>query len=161
MLPILAPFGLIVIYFFSGGFVLTKLVEEKESGMRESLKIMSLNQNSYGMSYFIFTGITIILQSLVMGLLVGIPGKFTNDDGLLLVPLFILYGVANVSFNMTLSTLFQDSKLANQLALVIQLLPTSFWLYLMTSGYLGQMKKDEYYIQNTIWPYTYIIMLFP
>lgn len=42
ILPIMAPFALIVIYYFSGGFVLTKLVEEKENGIRESLKIMSL-----------------------------------------------------------------------------------------------------------------------
>lgn len=89
------------------------------------------------MSYFIFTGITITLQSLVLGLIVGIPGDFPDHNGLLLVPILILYGVANVSFNMTLSTLFDDSKLANQLALIIQLVPTSFWLYFMTSGYLG------------------------
>lgn len=150
-----------MIYYFSGGFVLTKLVEEKETGMRESLKIMSLQRNSYGMSYFISTGITITLQSLIIGLIVGIPGSFPNDDGLLLIPIFIVYGLANVSFFMTLSTLFQDPKLANQLALVIQLLPTSLWLYFMTSGDFGLSDKSENYTQNTIWPFVYIIMLFP
>jgi hypothetical protein len=45
------------------GFILNEMVADKESRMRESLKIMSLNRWSYGLSFFITQGIFAIFTS--------------------------------------------------------------------------------------------------
>jgi hypothetical protein len=46
--------------------VLNEVVEDKESRMRETLRIMSLNRWSYAMSYFIKQGIFAMFTSLML-----------------------------------------------------------------------------------------------
>lgn len=53
------PFFVIIVYYFSGNFIMTKLVEDKEKRFRETLKIMSLSHNMYTLSYFLFSGLVI------------------------------------------------------------------------------------------------------
>ena len=38
---------------------------------------------------------------------------FPEKNGVLLIPLLALFGLANINFSMVLSTIFSDSKLAN------------------------------------------------
>ena len=50
--PVLLCFGITVVYGFSSRFILTNTVTEKETKMRETLRIMSLTQFNYAMSFF-------------------------------------------------------------------------------------------------------------
>lgn len=50
--PVLLCFGITVVYGFSSRFILTNIVAEKETKMRETLRIMSLTQFNYAMSFF-------------------------------------------------------------------------------------------------------------
>ena len=51
-IPIMLTIAIAIIFSFSGRFILTNIVHDKETKMRETLRIMSLSRFSYLMSYF-------------------------------------------------------------------------------------------------------------
>ena len=119
-------FGLL---FVSGSFagtccfVLNEVVADKESRMRETLRIMSLNRWSYALSYFIKQGIFAMFTSIVLFFTFyfamtvnlgkgneGVDKNFRQYN--ILFWGFVLFGLNIVSLSMVLSTMFTDSKLS-------------------------------------------------
>ena len=53
-------------YFYTCAFILIEMVTDKETRMRETLRIMNLNRWSYALSYFITQGFFAIFTSCVL-----------------------------------------------------------------------------------------------
>ena len=101
----------------SSGFILNQVVYDKESRMRETLRIMSLGKIPYMLGYYLTQGFFAFFTSVC--LFYAMHFAVTEPDGnsplgdptSLLIGL-ILYGQSLVALSMALSTLFTDSKLS-------------------------------------------------
>ena len=127
-MPFMLCLFTVVVYSLQGRFVLSQLVNDKESKMRETLRIMSLSRVSYSLSYFVMQGLVSILSSVIMCSWVVNITYYFPDGGIYYMLVCILFGLANISFTMALSTLFADSKLADQFGGLLLILPTALYL---------------------------------
>ncbi len=108
------------------------MVADKETKMRETLKILSTSSSAYTMSYFVSQGLFVILTGLIVSL--GFNFSYGNPagDSAPVYVLFlgtILFGLALMSLSMIISTIFTDSKLSAQVGMFIIMLPTSIYLF--------------------------------
>lgn len=99
-------------------FILNQIVVDKETKMRESLKIMSASRVSYTLSYFLTQSSFVIFST------VFVCGGFwyansttyeRNNIGggyNILAGAIFFFGLALISLSMALTTVFSDSKLA-------------------------------------------------
>ena len=107
--------------------ILQQIVEEKQSKMRETLRMMSLTSFNYSLSFFVTLSISAILAGAIFGIgLLGSDDVFPDHGytGSIMFGLsVILYGLGQIPFLMSISTFFSDSKLANQIGGMIMLIP--------------------------------------
>lgn len=101
--------------------------------MRETLKIMSMNTNSYMMSYFLTQMVMVILGAMAVAWGFKIGGM-DHELVLRVFSCILMFGLALISLSMTLSTFFRDSKLAPQVGMTILMLPTSVFFYVLTNS---------------------------
>lgn len=119
-------------------FILNQVVVDKETKMRESLKIMSASRLAYTLSYFITQGLFIILSTVSVGC--AFMWAQSNSWGAskvgagydVLFSAIFFFGLALVAMSMALTTLFSDSKLSPQVGMYLLLLPTSIFFYACT-----------------------------
>jgi formate/nitrite transporter FocA (FNT family) len=93
-------------------------VEEKQTKMRETLRMMSLTSFNYSLSFFLTLMASAVFAGVVFGLgLFGSDNVFPDQGGKSGSILFglsvIMFGLGQIPFLMSLSTLFSDSKLAS------------------------------------------------
>ena len=122
-LVMLTPF----VFLFSGIYIFSEMVHERESRMKESLKIMGLNKWMYPLSFMLQRGIWLAFTCLCFTLMIYV---FNADDLAFgdLISLYIstwLLGIGNLSMCMVLQNLFSDSKMASFLAIFIIFGPVS------------------------------------
>lgn len=122
-LVMLTPF----VFLFSGIYIFSEMVHERESRMKESLKIMGLNKWMYPLSFMLQRGIWLAFTCLCFTLMIYV----FNTDYLGFGDLISLYittwllGIGNLSMCMVLQNLFSDSKMASFLAFFIIFGPVS------------------------------------
>ena len=137
MIPIIMTLAIAIIFSFSGRFILTNIVADKETKMRETLRIMSLSRLSYASSYFIVQGCITFIQAVIMASLCFWNDIIFPDGGIMLIPILTCFGLANITFCMALSCLFGDSKLANQTGGILLILPVACYMYFVSTGIPG------------------------
>jgi len=128
--------ALLIPSIFSIGqrFILQTMVEDKMNKMRESLRLMSLTRISYTMSFIFIQGFFAVIAGLI--LMAGFMGDNTMfpDDPYGNCVKFggavILFALTQIPYCMALSTLFSDSKLANQIGGLLLLIPELIFLWL-------------------------------
>lgn len=115
-------------------FILMQMVVDKETKMKESLRIMSMRSAAYGLSYFLTQ---LIFLFLITVLLMGV---FVYKSFIPAVDIFpficamLLNGISQTFLSMSLTTLFSDSKIAVQLGSLILFLPAAL--------FIGLLNKD-------------------
>ena len=73
------PFWLMILTFaplmFTQGviFILNQMVSDKESKMRETLKIMGLSRTAYGTSYLLMQGLITLVSAVILWLAIVLP----------------------------------------------------------------------------------------
>jgi ATP-binding cassette subfamily A (ABC1) protein 3 len=131
-LPINIVLNIPNVISFTSRMILRGIVHDKQTKMKETLKLMSLTQFSYGMSYFMLQAFYGVLSGFLMTvLLLGNSMMFENDpwksSGLFMLTV-IIYNVNTCSFCMALSTLFNETETAGQVGGVLTLIPSIFFL---------------------------------
>mmetsp|Transcript_41163 Transcript_41163/g.62589 ORF Transcript_41163/g.62589 Transcript_41163/m.62589 type:complete len:181 (-) Transcript_41163:2888-3430(-) len=100
----------------SSRFLIQSMVEDKQNKMRETLRIMSLSQFSYGLSFFLFQAIFAFLGGFIFAAFVfNNDNLFPNDpmnSSIQFAIVIMLHNLAQIPFSMSISTLFNDSKVA-------------------------------------------------
>jgi len=129
----------------SVSFIITQVVRDKETKMRETLKIMSLSRSAYMWSYFIVQSFFVAATSVILTVAFIIPIKIKSEEEIpylrviydapfqLMITIF-LFGLALVSMSLAFSTLFHDSKIAGQIGTFIVFLPDSFFILALVHG---------------------------
>jgi ABC-type multidrug transport system fused ATPase/permease subunit len=141
----LATWTTTIIYipiFFAGPciFLMNQLVVDKETKMREAMRIMSLNSGAYSISYwvsqFIMVAISTVILVLALWLPINnaeIPEDFLAGSVTTLIFSVLLFGSALLSVSMTISSLFTDSKLSAQVGPLVLLFPSSIAMAIIIS----------------------------
>ena len=66
---------------FSIRFIMGSIIEDKQTKMRETLRMMSLSQFSYALSFLISSGVPAVIGSLINGAVVyGDSVMFSNSN---------------------------------------------------------------------------------
>lgn len=104
------------------------MVTDKQDKIRETLKLMSLSTESYGLSYFVFQSIFAVTCSLIVtGPLIGNTLVFGEENALsksiLLMISNIIFNMASIPFAMCMSTMFTDPKVANGIGGILVWIP--------------------------------------
>lgn len=73
---ILVQLQVILIFITGCRFVLSQPVVDKETKMRETLKILSMKSSAYGLSYFLTQAIFALITSVFITLTFAILGLF-------------------------------------------------------------------------------------
>ena len=124
---------LVLMIFISGQrFVLSEPVVDKETKMRETMRIMSMRSSVYGLSYFITQAIFSLFTALIVTIAFGLLKFFSAQDGVIFFITLALYGLSMIFKALALSTLFSDSKVASQIGSLILLGPMSLMMYLFS-----------------------------
>ena len=125
--PIIMSMVVPSIFSIGQRYILQSMVYDKNNKMRETLRLMSLSQFSYAISYFIMQAIVALFTAVV--LTIGLQGNkniFSHDDGydhLRLGAGVFLFALASIPYVMCLSTFFNDPRLAAQMGGLFLLLP--------------------------------------
>lgn len=98
--------------------LLTSLVREKESKIKESMKIMGMKTLAFWMSWSIVYLVVILIVCLLM-LVIAVPSKIFGNSNALCVFIFLyLYGLSLVTMAFLLTPFFKKSKVAGALGSV-------------------------------------------
>mmetsp|Transcript_17873 Transcript_17873/g.30363 ORF Transcript_17873/g.30363 Transcript_17873/m.30363 type:complete len:526 (+) Transcript_17873:60-1637(+) len=113
-------------------FLIQSLIEDKQNKMRETLRMMSLTQFSYALSFFLLQGFFCLITGLVMGLCsfndeILFYGDPVNKSIYYTITLMLLF-LSQVPFSMTLSAFFNDSKVGSQVGGIILVVPVLIFL---------------------------------
>ena len=141
-------------------FILQQIVDEKRTKMRETLRIMSLSQFNYAFSFFVTQLFPAIVAGVVLAF--GFQGDTKvfpmdpNKNSYLFGLAVFVYSVASIPFCMSISTLFNDGRLANQVGSMLLFLPMLLVLY-----YLNQTDANGNPTNNTTLYWFYWIPTIP
>lgn len=93
-------------------YILSQAVIEKETKMKESLKIMSLKTPAYGLSFFlsqaVFSTFTSIIITATFVYMNFVPVAYMFQFFIVT----FMFGLALISYSLVVTTFFSDSKLS-------------------------------------------------
>ena len=97
-------------------FILQQAVIDKESKMKETLKILSLKTGAYGLSYFLSQSFFTLLTSLLITITFGIMGFYSDlTHSLQFLFVCLWFGLTLNFYSLVQTTLFSDSKISTQI----------------------------------------------
>ena len=107
----LTPVFIVISFAFTVPLVLKRIVEEKQQGVKELMKMMGLPNWLHWVGWFFITILISIITISVMVIIV-IAGEILEkvDSVILFISLF-LYGFSIICFNFAISTFFSNRKL--------------------------------------------------
>ena len=108
---------------------------ERESFIKDSLLIMGSPTSAYNASIFITIGLQGALTSLVAATMIGLS-CFPHTSGSLVCVLFVLFGLASLSFAFALLPLFRTARNAYILGPFFYLTSTFLYFLFLTNGQL-------------------------
>jgi hypothetical protein len=109
-------------------FILMQMVLDKQTKMRETLKIMSMKTGAYGLSYFLSQVFFVVFTTVVFAIMFVTTNTVTLGNGLIMVFALLLQGLALLLFSMSISTLFSDPRLSVQLGSLLLFLPLTLFI---------------------------------
>lgn len=89
-----------------------QMVIDKETKMRETLKIMSMKTGAYGLSFFIGQSIFILIIAIIMTVTFYVINFTSGGYGILMMFVMLLQGMCMLLMSMALTTIFSDSKMS-------------------------------------------------
>ena len=92
-------------------FLLLELVVDKETKMRETLRIMRMRSSVYALTHFFTHGILSLVPAITVTV-VCMLNIFSFSDAVIFFSSVIFYGLSMISKTILLSRFFSDSKMA-------------------------------------------------
>ena len=109
------------ITLISTRFIVSTMVEDKKTKMRETLRLMSLSRLNYALSFFIYQAVMALWSGCVIGgILFNNENAFPDEENRLnnsisYIFVAIVQCVGMIGYSMALSTLFDDTKVAQNM----------------------------------------------
>ena len=106
------PLLFAITFLYTFGQLVAALVTEKESRVKELMKIMGMVETSIIMSWYITYGILYTIMSLILTA-ISLAGLFENSSGILLFLFYELFSISIISLAYGMSALFSRAKNAS------------------------------------------------
>ncbi|XP_071958195.1 phospholipid-transporting ATPase ABCA3-like [Antedon mediterranea] len=133
------PLLLIFAFIYSAGTIVKELVIEKETRLKESMKMMGLANWIHWLAWFVKT-YSFLLISIILIVILFKAGKiFEYSNGFILLLYFMCWAFANTMWNFMISVFFSRSRLGFIFGLLLwylSYLPLQFLDYTKTSASL-------------------------
>ncbi|CAG0883098.1 unnamed protein product [Darwinula stevensoni] len=120
-------FGLIIPMFTVFGYLFVvpvqhlSIVREKQSGIKELMKMMGMPRSLYWLSHFVNGSMSVVLISFIGTMFLSVGGILKDSDGFLIFLLLLLYGLAFLGFSYLITTFFHRLLLTIPLAMILTL----------------------------------------
>jgi ATP-binding cassette subfamily A (ABC1) protein 3 len=137
------------ITMMSTRFIVTSMVEDKETKMRETLRLMSLSRFNYCLSFFVYQAILSFWNGCIIGgIMFTNKNAFVVEDTRLMnsisyILIAIVLSLGMIGYAMALSTLFSDTKVGQNMSQMAIFLPLI--LFLAVSNQNGSVKYLTYF----------------
>ena len=151
-----------VIFQQSTNYVANTMVKDRETKMKESLKIMGLEPWLYGLSILFQRSIWNIVPSFFVTLFLGLFNKDVYNTGVYVQIFFMLFffGLGSCAFTMFVQNFFKDSKLVVMVLPFMFFIPTGVAMTIMLGPILTYDQNDWiqylYFLPN--FPFTVILV---
>ena len=106
----LTPMCTVFSFAFTVPLVLKRIVEEKQQGVKELMKMMGLPSWLHWVGWFSITTLTSLITISIMVMVIILCNVFQRVDGMILFISLFLYGFSTMCFNFAQSTLFSNRK---------------------------------------------------
>ena len=137
------------------------MVKDKESKMKETLKIMGLNGYVYGLSYLCMNAAITLLTCFVITVSICYMAsdQISVFNGFLLFIATWLLSIGFLSLSIILQNFFQSSKLAPMAGPLILFLPTSIATFSVLDPVTGGKQNNwvQYLFMLPSFPYEVIV----
>ena len=104
----LTPICTVFSFAFTVPLVLKRIVEEKQQGVKELMKMMGLPSWLHWVGWFSITILTSTIIISIMVIVIVVGKVFENVNPLVLFISLFLYGFSTICFNFAQSTLFSN-----------------------------------------------------
>jgi len=108
----LLPFFLLLVYILPVGKLVERMVSEKESRARESMKIMGMSDVAYYLSWWTYFSIQVTIITII-GMVMMKPAVFPNSDGLMIFLFLWIYGMSLFGFCLLVTPFFSKARSAS------------------------------------------------
>ena len=107
----LTPICTVFSFAFTVPLVLKRIVEEKQQGVKELMKMMGLPSWLHWVGWFSITTLSSIIIISIMVIVIVVGKVFENCNPFVLFISLFLYGFSTICFNFAQSTLFSNRML--------------------------------------------------
>eukprot|EP01083_Nonionella_stella_P193084 713453_1 len=129
-------FFLFIMFCYPVITVVSILVEEKQTKIKEGMKMMGATTSAYWLSWFIWFTAEFTFIALCVTL-IGVGGKvFRYSDGIVIFLWFELFCISSAVFGMMISTLFDNPKSASLFGLI------AFFAVLIGGQFSGSLDES-------------------
>uniref|UniRef100_K3WP40 ABC transporter domain-containing protein n=1 Tax=Globisporangium ultimum (strain ATCC 200006 / CBS 805.95 / DAOM BR144) TaxID=431595 RepID=K3WP40_GLOUD len=122
----------ILAYLYMISRVLVVFIQEKESRMREFMKILGVKEKAILISWYI-TYIGIAFVGAILQALAGLVGVFSNSSVVLVFLFFFLFGTSVLAFGFLVSAVFSKARTGSFVGMIL-----FFLMYFVTAA----IKQD-------------------
>ena len=130
----LTPICTVFSFAFTVPLVLKRIVEEKQQGVKELMKMMGLPSWLYWVGWFSITTLTSVIIISISVTVIVVAEVFEKVNPLVLFISLFLYGFSTICFNFAQSTLFSNRKFDSLNVRFVMFLLITFqpiWLVLL------------------------------
>ena len=107
---VLTPICTIFSFAFTVPLVLKRIVEEKQQGVKELMKMMGLPSWLHWIGWFFITSLISLITISIMTIVIVVGDIFERVDPMIIFLSLFLYGFSTICFNFAQSTLFSNRK---------------------------------------------------
>lgn len=105
------PFFLVISYVVPFVRMIARLVSEKQTKVKQSMKMMGMSDSAFWVSYYFTYTLIYVFLALLNTILLSIR-VFANSNQLIIFLFFWLFGMASLASSVFLSTFFSSFRMA-------------------------------------------------
>ncbi|GAB9477032.1 Abc transporter a family member 1, partial [Globisporangium polare] len=136
----------VLAYLYMISQVLVVFIQEKESRMREFMKILGVKEKAILISWYI-TYVGIILVGAILQALVGMLGLFANSSVILVFVFFFLFGTSVLSFGFLISAIFSKARAGAFVGMIL-----FFLMYFVSTAFSETTSENTKIIASVLPP---------
>uniref|UniRef100_K3X598 ABC-2 type transporter transmembrane domain-containing protein n=1 Tax=Globisporangium ultimum (strain ATCC 200006 / CBS 805.95 / DAOM BR144) TaxID=431595 RepID=K3X598_GLOUD len=127
----------ILAYLYMISRVLVVFIQEKESRMREFMKILGVKEKAILISWYI-TYIGIAFVGAILQALAGLVGVFSNSSVILVFLFFFLFGTSVLAFGFLVSAVFSKARTGSFVGMIL-----FFLMYFVSSTFSEETSENS------------------
>ncbi|KAF1321194.1 Abc transporter a family member 1, partial [Globisporangium splendens] len=136
----------ILAYLYMISRVLVVFIHEKESRMREFMKILGVKEKAILISWYItYIGITFV--GAILQAFAGLVGVFSNSSVVLVFLFFFLFGTSVLAFGFLVSAVFSKARTGSFVGMIL-----FFLMYFVSTAFTEETSENSKTIASVLSP---------